>query len=358
MVGVENATTMTNTLIHAKENLNIIPEIIVHDLSPNILAAVKNVFSEDHSAIDPFHVMQELNRAIMKDLSRYQRKIYSDRINKLTNLRDMVTKYQKQKITFGEWESQLNEDDFRDELDINILLCCSITSELLQTLEIQDNLIFFEILRQNINYYKQDYHPEVIQLAIQLESKLPKRTTSDKACIRVKSEVLRKLKSFYLGFRKPITKEKIRFNKQRYVLFYQPENLTEKRIEILNEFLSDHPNLNQYRDLTLHVGSIYRLPQNQIHNELIADIHISSKWGDKLKACMKTFKKNVKAILRFREFFENHPELPKRCRANMEYSNPRVKQIFRSGKNLKSMNRIQNELKLQIGGEVRNLLSA
>ena len=99
MVGVENMANITNSLKYAKEKLSIAPEIIVHDLSPNILAAVKDVFSESHSAIDPFHVMQELNRAIMKDLSKYQRKNYGDQIKKLINLRDMVIKYQKLKIS-------------------------------------------------------------------------------------------------------------------------------------------------------------------------------------------------------------------------------------------------------------------
>jgi len=34
-----------------------------------------------------------------------------------------------------------------------------------------------------------------------------------------------------------------------------------------------------------------------------------------------------------------------------------VKQIFRSGKYLKRMARIENELKLHLGGQVRNLIN-
>ena len=45
---------------------------------------------------------------------------------------------------------------------MNLLLCYSITLELLQVLKIQNNIKFFELLRQKVKNYKQDYHPEVI----------------------------------------------------------------------------------------------------------------------------------------------------------------------------------------------------
>jgi len=63
-------------------------------------------------------------------------------------------------------------------------------------------------------------------------------------------------------------------------------------------------------------------------------------------------------ILRFREFFLKHPDLPKQCRANTEYLNQKFKEVFRSGLYLKGWGRIENELRLQMGGEIRNFLPA
>ena len=42
----------------------------------------------------------------------------------------------------------------------------------------------------------------------------------------------------------------------------------------------------------------------------------------------------------------------------MEFMNTPVKALIGSGNNLKAMNRIQNEIKLQIGGDVRNFIKS
>ena len=132
--------------------------------------------------------------------------------------------------------------------------------------------------------------------------------------------------------------------------------MTIERARLLTKFLNSYPELNSYRELTLTIGSIYRLPLNLIHENIIDDLIPKRNWGSELQACIKTFKRKSGAIFRFVDFFKQNPDLPKRTRANMEYQNRPVKQIFRSGNNLKSMPRIENELRLHLGGQVRNML--
>ena len=144
--------------------------------------------------------------------------------------------------------------------------------------------------------------------------------------------------------------------KKRDAIFYQPEKLTPKRARSLIKFLKAYPELNSYRELTLTIGSIYCLPLNLIHKNIIDDLIPKKEWGAELQACIKTFKRKMADIFRFVDFFKQNPDLPKRCRANMEYQNRPVKQIFKTGNNLKCMDRIENELCLHLGGQVRNLL--
>ncbi len=50
--------------------------------------------------------------------------------------------------------------------------------------------------------------------------------------------------------------------------------------------------------------------------------------------------------------------MPKKCRANTEYINTHFRAIFRTGLFLKGWDRIENELQLRLGGEVRNFVRA
>ena len=355
-MGVENQQNIAESLRHAKETMDIHPEIIVHDLSPNIFAGVAEVYGSETSAADPFHVMQLVNRAIQKDLGYYHRQKYGKKIVGLKKLRKLICSLQNQK-NLPEMDQIQNDIQLKcTSDDFSSILCRNITKEMILLTYISDNALFFQKLRTRLQFYKADYHPEVIHFGNEMENTLPKHTTSDKACNRVKKQIYQKLKSFYLSFRKPLKQSNITFNKQRWVVFYQPENVTEKRTELLKVFLEQHPELQSYRDLTLRIGSIYRLPEDQIKEEIISGIKIRSEWGSEIVACLKTLRKHSAAVFRFRDFFSKHPELPKRCRSNMEYQNRTVKRIFRSGMYLKSMNRIQNELQLHLGGQVRRII--
>ena len=60
-MGVESKSNAERALLYARDDLGINPEMVVHDFSPNLTAAVKSIFGEGVSCIDPFHVMQRLN---------------------------------------------------------------------------------------------------------------------------------------------------------------------------------------------------------------------------------------------------------------------------------------------------------
>jgi len=348
---------VASALSYTKSILGINPDIVVHDLSPNIFSAVSKVYGSEKSAVDPFHVMQDLNRAIRKDISRFQNRRFGKELKEFKKLRNFINNIQK------EFPISINSIQILQKLPLceinhtNSVQCRKITQKMLELLCIQDRQQFFQEIRKYIEDLKNDDFLEISTFAINIEEKFPKRVTTEKAYNRTVKEVLKKLKTLYLSFRKPIEKEKKSFNKKRWAIFYQPEKLTVKRAQLLIKLLKTYPELESYRELTLTIGSIYRLPKNMIHENLINDLVLQPNWGPELHACISTFKRQSPAIFRFRGFFEKNPDLPKRCRSNMEYNNVGVKQIFRSGKYLKRMARIENELKLHLGGQVRNLIN-
>ena len=355
-MGVESHKTVANALLHAKSALGIDPELVVHDLSPNIFAAVSEIYGSQKSAVDPFHVMQDLNRAIQKDLSRFQTRRFGKELKELKALRNFINNVQKREPISKISQQSPHKLPSCERNHSNSTVCQIITQNVLDLLTIKDKQLFFQKIRKYLKKLKSDTRIEISSFASNMERKLPKRAITEKAYMRTMKELFKKLKTLYLYFRKPLQQEKKRFNKKRWALFYQPEKLNPKRARLLTKLLQMYPELESYRDLTLTIGSIYRLPQNMIHDNIINDLRPQTNWGPELHACISTFKRKSAAIFRFRDFYEKNPDLPKRCRANMEYQNRCVKQIFRSGKNLKQMTRIKNELRLHLGGQVRNLL--
>ena len=155
-----------------------------------------------------------------------------------------------------------------------------------------------------------------------------------------------------MWFRQPLDEESVQFYHDFHIIFVQPENITLKRKELLDPFLSTHPELKKYRKMTLLVGELSRLPPNEIDGHQIDDLAESPSFSKKLNTTIKTMKKFKPSILRFVEFFKNHPELSKIQRSNMEYYNLKFKEPFKSGNNLLKKERVLGRLDTQLSGKI------
>ncbi|MGV9200568.1 MAG: hypothetical protein ACOC4M_17305, partial [Promethearchaeia archaeon] len=165
-------------------------------------------------------------------------------------------------------------------------------------------------------------------------------------------EVLKKLKTFYLHYRKPLTKKSLDFHHTHDVLFFQPENLTKKRRELLDSLLSAHPELHIYRQMTLMLGELSRLPPEEVDGHQIDELTPSASFSKKLNTAIRTIKRHKSKILRFVEFSQTHPDFVKGQRANMEYYNTKFKEPFDSGNNLLKKERLLGRLKAQFSGKI------
>lgn len=355
-MGVEDEENAARSLAYLKKELQINPEMVVHDLSPNLISASAKVFGEEKIALDPFHVMQDLNRAILKDLGRFRKQNFTLERKELDLLKEFVIQIQKKHLSQTEQQNVIQSTKIADSHTI-AKKCLSILEKISKIYNIPAYGPFFKQLIDALAECQYDNTLPVKTLGLSLQERLPKLSFTKKAMERMKQELLKKLKTLFRDCQRPLNIEQRQFNKTRWVLFYQPEHLTPKRAELLQKFLKQYPKLNQYRDLTLSIGSIYRLPNTLVLPNLIDNCPISDTWGDELKACLTTLKRYSPAIFRFKRFFENNPEAPKKCRANMEYQNVIFGRIFGSGNYMKSMNRIEKELQYHLGGQVRNFIS-
>ena len=327
----------------------------VCDFSPSIMGGIRDVFGEAVLGIDPFHVMQELNNGIRRDLLDVRNIRFKAEINDLYHLRDWVSRVQEC-IAKGlgiasalEAAGQLpglnssHQSSRRSQ---------QFTGEICSLFKHSDSNIFFQELLKFIADHENSDCGGIKQFVHDIQSAIPRIHYTDKGMSRVQKTLLKKLKALYLYFRATLEEESKVFYKEHWVMFFQPERMTARRQQRLDAFLARYPELDVYRRMTLQVGEIYRLPAEKIDGHQIYDLEESKSFSERLNTAIKTLKKNAASILRFVGLFKEHPELPKRCRASTEWYNVKFKHPFKAGNNLVKKERLMARLRAQMHGTV------
>ncbi len=334
------------------------PFIITCDFNPSLIAAIKEIFPHSAVQIDGFHVMQELNNGIKRDLKLYAKRVYREEIQDFLELRaflnDLQEKHQKTGLLTA---SQIPPIKEIKRSHVDAWTCKGIIERMLIMLTIQDPDIFFNTLDLELIALQEEHGSMLRDFCTALREKHPKRKFTIKGRNRIQGELLKKLKTLCISIRKPLQKEVSGFSKERFLVFKQPEHVTEAVKKALKDLLDRHPSLKEYREMTLMMGEIYREPYHLVDGRQIDALTQKPYYSDKLNTAIATLKKYKSEIIAFAKVFLEHPELGKACRANMEWLNKRVKAPFKASLNRQSIDHVINRMELQLGGEVRNFIS-
>ncbi len=128
--------------------------------------------------------------------------------------------------------------------------------------------------------------------------------------------------------------------------------MTLQRQVFLKEFLARHPGLKEYREMTLQVGELSRLPPAEIDGHQIDSLQPSKKYTKKLNTAIRTLKNHRDSLLRFVAYASLHPGFTNAQHANMEHYNTAFKKPFRAGNNLLKKDRILGRLNTQFSGRI------
>jgi len=354
VVGVENHENVERTLADAKRMFELRPIIVTTDLSPNMIAPVRRVFGEEVVQIDGFHVMQELNKSIRRDLLDFKYREFKAPIRALNAFRRWIktiqNKIQNAPATVSR---EIKKGPPINNTHPVITDCRTITKLILQPLTLTDPKKFKERLEKLLKRLKRDSRNSIQALVKALTEKMPKRPLTKKGMKRLQIELLKRIKKIYLEERTKLEAARSQFHKDHWILFFQPEKMTETRTTRLQEFLTKYPQTKEYHELTRQVGSIYRKPVELIDGTEIDNLTIKPYYSEQLQTTLKTLKKFKQEILRFKNVFQANPHLSKACRANMEYYNQRFKAPFQNGLNCTKPTHLLAKLTLQLGCKVR-----
>jgi len=357
-VGVEDFENGCRSLLAIRKKAPINPYIITCDFSPALIAAIKAIFPESAVQIDGFHVMQELNNGIRRDFKYYRAKHYRNEINELLKHRSYLNVLQE-KRKHADLLTSENIPLFKKITPSHsgAKMCSEVIKQLLFLLTTQNPRSFFIAFDMELKKLLKEYGEILKEFCDTLRSKFPKRKFTIKGRNRVQGELLKKLKTLCLKFRKPLKEEAREFSKKQFFLFKQPEKVNPKAEALIEEFLKQNPTLREYREMTLMIGEIYREPYNLVDGRQIDALTQKKKYSDKLNTAITTLKKYKSEIIAFARIFFEHPELGKSCRANLEWLNKRVKAPFKASLNRQGLDHIVNRLQLQLGCEVRNFIN-
>lgn len=361
MVGVEDQENAVRALTHVKNEFKISPSLVVCDFSPSLISAIILVFGLGVLQIDGYHVMQLLNNGIRKDLSLFRDKIFRKEIGELLELRKWLNSIQKGlKDNMVDLLPMISHPPKINQEHKGSDMAFKIASWILQSFNITSPPLFEQSIRKALNtlvsFSKED--PLVVDLCTSIEDQLPVRQLTEKGQLRIKQAIIKGLKRLCLNLQQPLDKKKKEFGSKSWALFFQPENVNDKREQVLNDLLCQYPELEEYREMTLQVGSIYRKSVYEITREEINGLLIQPYYSDKLKTAINTLKSHQDSIYRFIEIFKQDPSLGKESRANTEFLNRNFKAPFKHGLGCLGKEHLQAKIGLQMGCEVRWLLKA
>lgn len=354
MVGIENNQNVLNTLKIVKEKYKLDPDLIICDFSPNIIGPVCELFGIDKLQIDGFHVMQELNRGIRHDLLTYKNKMFVNEIQEFKLMRKWLSCIQKDYVDTGlfSYDLKILAQSINNEHNYSSI-CLNIINLLIPILKVDLSFLFETELKEINKILLKQPDDNISWLVSELVKDFPKREFTNKGIIRYKNYVLKKLKTLLVKYRLILERENKEFYRNYWILFCQPETMTEERIKVLESFLSKYAELEEYRNMTLSIGEIYRKDILEIDGTQIDNLVVKNYYSDKLKAAIKTIKKYKNSIIRFAITFKNQSKIGKLCHSSMEHLHNKVKLPFKFGFNRCSLDTVKNKLQLQLGCEVQ-----
>ena len=354
MVGIENNINVLNTLKIIKEKYNINPAIITCDFSPNIIGPICEVFGEEKLQIDGFHVMQELNRGIRTDILNYKKKMFVSEIQDLKFFRKWLSKVQKNYQKTGTFDYDLETLTKNvDSTHVCSSNCLNVITSIFNLFKDELDPFFQMKLKEHLLNLKNQLDDNVYLFSNTILEALPKRELTDNGIFRIKILIIRKLKSLFVIFRLALEQEIKQFNKNYWIIFCQPETMTVKQNELLEQVLSKYKALKEYRNMTLSIGELYRKEISEITGSQIDNLVLKNYYSEKLKSAIKTIKKYKFSIIRFVTTFKNKPKVAKVCHSSMEHLHNKVKLPFKFGYNRCKLETVTNKLQIQLCFEVK-----
>ncbi len=291
--------------------------------------------------------MQLLNRAVKKDMIRFQKKFFGKALKEIRECYKLSTSVEKTSKIKRNLPKTFKSEAAR---------ISSSQLQLLVNLFNHDDLgAFKKAFSKTLDEMFTSKNKMNQRFGTELIERMPSNGFTVKNLKYFKKSAFIAHRKVLRSFRLEIEEKKGEFRRHRAHVLTQPENLDEESEKELRIFLDEYPEIKGLRNLVLRVGSIYRIPLDQIDEKLLLNLKEPRRACDELKAALKTIKKRAAEILAFKNFITSDKELSRKksIRANNEHVMRKIKQVNRSHYGFRSARVTRTWLESRLGCPVR-----
>ncbi|MBD3230239.1 MAG: hypothetical protein GF329_18820 [Candidatus Lokiarchaeota archaeon] len=259
----ENSGEIEKVLWNLKQYLPFDPLMITVDFAPAWFEPIKKVFPNSEIQICIFHVMQEVVRALNKELLRFKRRVYDKFIDEAKKLARNILKFQKT----GKYSKFKIKYEILDHLQVEFLNIKDIINENKP-----------KILETRIQYYSAYLyslsHQWADLLADELIKRLPRNGLTIKNLKYYRVDVFRAFRKVLRIVRGEKEAVKKTFLKVKKLILMGPERFSTDDKKKLMDFLKLNPQFMKIRTLFLTIHETLQFTPNKVDENMILKLNL------------------------------------------------------------------------------------
>lgn len=308
------------------------PKMVITDFSPSLMTPIKKVFPNAELGHDYFHASKLLNKGMLKEFSRIQRKEYSSKIVEFREIRRTTIKAEE-KMSLSKMNSSIP------------FLKSAIT---------QYEKIFLIYISKTLDEFSQKWNKfkeyctvhkfdTWIKIIGEIEEKCPACGFTSKNFKKFGKSLCQKWRAYIRTRRIGLEKDKGTFSRAKYHILRNPRNMRPYHKKKLRKVLKKFSFLREYRRAIVKFHYQFNLNEDSHPSIHFLKKLIKKDTHSRLSAAINTLIKEEDNIFRYREILKKNPHLKngKSIRSNHEQLNRKVNKVARDQYGFRSIKNIR-----------------
>jgi transposase len=307
------------------------PKMVITDFSPSLMAPIKKVFPNAELGHDYFHTAKLLNKGMLKELSRVQRKEYSSKIAEFNKFRNL-TILAEEKKSLSKMSSTV--PFLKSAITLYGRIFSIYISKSLD--EFRQKWIKFKI------YCTTHKIDAWLKITSEIEDKCPACGFTSKNFKKFGKMLCQKWRAYIRTKRIELEKEKGEFSRAKYHILRNPRNMTSYHKRKLRKALKKFPFLREYRQVIVKFHHQFNLKEDSNPSLNFLKTIIKKDTHPRLCSAVNTLIKEKDGIFKYREILKKYPHLKKgkSIRSNHEQLNRKVNKVARDQYGFRSIKNI------------------
>jgi len=343
LVSSESESETTFFLQTLKDWLPKPVKFMTIDFSTRIESGVKAVFPEVTIQKCVFHAIQLFLRGLMKELKRVKNERYLAHINEWNQLRRISIDIEKNEKCEPKLDLKFKDTVYAWKIyqDLRFYISKKNPRKIERNLSLFFLTSTFKNWKGNVTFL-QKY--EVIFVKRKFKF-------SDKALKYVVPKIYKAWRGAIRDLRMELETIKSQFNKIKYLILMNPENMKPYHRKKLKKYLKIFPWLRSYRKIIVRFYYQFRLPLKQRSSFRFLPKLLSENSHPWLKSAISTLIESQEQIFQFKQIYDSNPKIKsvKSIKVVNEPINKALHRLFQTQNGMRTLENIRMRVSYRLG---------